>query len=45
MTAVHDQPFAPICAAASACWANSLRLGMRMRLFRLATLSTYGEWM
>ena len=38
------RPSAPTAAAASACWPSSLRLGMRIRLFVVATLSTYGAW-
>ena len=37
-------PSAPTAAAALACAASSLRLGIRMRLFVVATLSTYGAW-
>ena len=36
------RPLAPIFAAASSCWAGILRLGMRMRLFDVATLTMYG---
>jgi hypothetical protein len=37
-------PFAPISAApVTICW-SSLRDGMRIRLFVLATLMTYGAW-
>ena len=37
-------PFAPISAAASMCCWSSLRLGMRIRLFVVATLTMYGAW-
>ncbi len=33
------RPFAPIAAAAAACWASILRLGMRILLFVLATFT------
>ena len=32
------RPLAPIAAAASRCWLSSLRLGIRIRLFAVATL-------
>jgi hypothetical protein len=32
------RPLAPIAAAAASCWVSSLRLGMRIRLFVVATL-------
>ena len=39
-------PLAPTSAAAASAWpSSSLRLGMRMRLLRVATLMTYGAWM
>ena len=38
-------PFAPIAAAAAACWARILRLGIRILLFVLATFTRYGAWM
>ena len=38
------RPLAPTSAATSICCWRSLRLGMRMRLFSVATLRTYGAW-
>jgi hypothetical protein len=38
-------PLAPIAVARSICFCSSWRLGMRTRLFVVATLSTYGAWM
>jgi hypothetical protein len=38
-------PRAPMPAAAVACCARILRLGMRILLFVLATFTRYGAWM
>jgi hypothetical protein len=35
-------PLAPIDAAASSCWLRIFRLGIRIRLLVVATLTTYG---
>ena len=37
--------FAPIAVARSICFCSSCRLGIRTRLFVVATFSTYGAWM
>ena len=39
------RPLAPIAAAAAACCARILRLGIRILLFVLATFTRYGAWM
>ena len=45
VAAVHDQPLRADRGRGAACWASILRLGIRILLLVLATLTRYGEWM